>query len=177
MTKNTDALAIKSVIDGVDHVAVEMENEWGVGRLRLLVGVDMRERFDRQAELFNEAIYTNDVEAVRRHGEGMRKAWQALGKYASECRFCRIEPTIWEVNGPDGIIAVVRTIPEAYSIVREGRAAEVWTLEEVARVIVAHRDTIGEAKRVFPGAEVIDVRVKPVDWKNGDEIPWAGGQG
>ncbi len=72
MTEKLDVLAIKAVIDGVDHVAVEMENEWGVGRLRLLVGDDMRERFDRQAALFNEAVFTNDVRAVRRHGEGMR---------------------------------------------------------------------------------------------------------
>ena len=172
MTKNSDALAIKAVIDGVDHVAVEMENEWGVGRLRLLVVDDMRERFDRQAELFNEAIITNDAKAVRRHGEGMRKAWQALGKYASDCRFCRIDPTIWEVNGPDGVIAVVRTNPEAYAVVREGRAVEVWTLDEVVRVIAAHRDTIGEAKRVFPGAQVVDVRVRPADWENGDELPF-----
>ncbi len=135
MTEKSDSLTIKAVIDGVDHVAVEMENEWGVGRLRLLVGDDMRERFDRQAQLFNEAIITNDAKAVRRHGEGMRKAWQALDQYASECRFCPIEPFAWEVNGPDGIIAVVRTNPEAYAIVREGRAVEVWTLDEVAQVI------------------------------------------
>ena len=163
MTKSSDALAIKSVIDGVDHVAVEMETKWGVGRLRLLVVDDMRERFDRQAALFNEAVFTNDAKAVRRHGEGMRKAWQVLGKYASNCRFCRIDPTIWEINGPDGIIAVVRTNPEAYAVVREGRAVEVWTLDEVARVIAAHRETIGEAKRVFPGAEVIDARVRSAD--------------
>jgi len=175
MTKGLDAIAIKSVIDGVDHVAVEMENKWGVGRLRLLVGDDMRERFDRQAALFNEAVFTNDIGAVRRHGEGMRKAWQVLGNYASDCRFCRIDPTIWEINGPDGIIAVVRTNPEAYAVVREGRAVEVWTLDELARVIAAHRGTIGEAKRVFPGAEVVDVRVKPVDWENGDELPLGAG--
>ncbi len=58
MTKKPDLFAIRSVIDGVDHVAVEMENKWGVGRLRLLVDDDMRERFDRQAMLFNEAIWT-----------------------------------------------------------------------------------------------------------------------
>ncbi len=173
MTTKPDVLAIKSVIDGVDHVAVEMENKWGVGRLRLLVDDDLRERFDRQAQLFNEAIIFNDARAVRRHGEGMRKAWQALDKYASECRFSRIEPVVWEINGPDGIIAVVRTNPEAHAVVREGRALEVWTLDEVARVIAAHRDTIGEAKRVFPGAEVIDVRVRPVDWDKGDDLPWA----
>ena len=173
MTQNSDALAIKAVIDGVDHVAVEMETKWGVGRLRLLVVDDMRERFDRQAQLFNEAVFTNDVGAVRRHGEGMRKAWQALDKYASEARFCRIDPTVWEVNGPDGVIAVVRTNPEAYAVVREGRAVEVWTLDEVARVIAAHRDTIGEVKRVFPGAQVVGARVRPANWENGDELPWA----
>ncbi len=133
----------------------------------------MRERFDRQAALFNEAVFTNDAKAVRRHGEGMRKAWLALDKYASDCRFCRIDPTIWEIDGPDGVIAVVRTNPEAYAVVREGRAVEVWTLDEVARVIAAHRDTIGEAKRVFPGAEVIDVRVRAADRNKGDDLPWA----
>ncbi len=169
MTQNSDTLAIQAVIDGVDHVAAEMEKEWGVGRLRLLVDDDMRERFDRQAALLNEAVFTNDAKAVRRHGEGMRKAWQALGKYASDCRFCRIDPFAWEVNGPDGVIAVVRTNPEAHAVVREGRAVEVWTLDEVARVIASHRDTIGEAKRVFPGAEVVDVRVKPIDREKGDD--------
>ena len=68
---------------------------------------------------------------------------------------------------------MVRTNPEAHAVVREGRAVEVWTLDEVARVIAAHRDTIGEAKRVFPGAEVIDARVRPVNWEHGDDLPWA----
>ncbi len=80
-----------------------------------------------------------------------------------------IHRCLWEVNGPDGVIAVVRTNPEAHAAVREGRAVEVWTLDEVARVIASHRDTIGEAKRVFPGAEVVDVRVKPIDREKGDD--------
>ena len=173
MTKKLDVLAIKAVIDGVDHVAVEMENKWGVGRLRLLVDDDMRERFDRQSELFREAVTFNHAKAIRRHGHGMRRAWLALDKYATKSRFCRIEPIVWEVSGPDGVIAVVRTNPEAHAIVREGRAVEVWTLDEVAHVIASHRDTIGEVKRVFPGAEVIDARVRPVDWDKGDDLPWA----
>ena len=135
----------------------------------------MRERFDRQAALFNETVSTHDMKAVRRHGEGMRKAWQVLDKYASDCRFCRIDPTVWEVDGPDGLIAVVRTNPEAHAVVREGRAVEVWTLDEVARVIAAHRDTIGEAKRVFPGAQVVAARVRPADWEKGDDLPWTAG--
>jgi len=42
-------------------------------------------------------------------------------------------------------------------------------------MIAAHRDTIGEAKRVFPGAQEIDARVRPVDSEIGDELPWSGG--
>jgi len=48
MSKKIDLLAARSVIDGVDHVAVEMERKWGVGRLRLLVDDDLRQRFDQQ---------------------------------------------------------------------------------------------------------------------------------
>ena len=64
------------------------------------------------------------------------------------------------------------THAEAHAVTREGRASEVWTLDEVARVIVNFRDSIGEAKRVFHGARVIDVRVKSIDWAVGDELPF-----
>ena len=111
MAKSSDALAIKSVIDGVDHVAVEMETKWGVGRLRLLVVDDMRERFDRQAALFNEAVFTNDAKAVRRHGEGMRKAWLAL----EQGRRSAVGDSLKEVTTID----VMRTIDELVELLRQ----------------------------------------------------------
>jgi hypothetical protein len=37
----------QAAIDGADAVALAMELRWGAGRLRLLVPVELRERFDR----------------------------------------------------------------------------------------------------------------------------------
>ena len=172
MPKLSDTNLIQTTVDGVDHVAVEQESKWGVGRLRLLVNDDLRGRFDDQARLFNEAVFANDVKAVREHGEGMRKGWLALDRAATDAGCTPLAPEVWEASGPDGVIAIVRTNPEAHAVTREGRASEVWTLDEVARVIVNFRDSIGEAKRVFPGARVIDVRVKSIDWAVGDELPF-----
>ena len=44
-----------------------MEAKWGCDRLRLLVGPELREKFDRQRYLLNQAIWHGDLEAVRRH--------------------------------------------------------------------------------------------------------------
>ncbi|MDA1091480.1 MAG: hypothetical protein O3A85_14375 [Proteobacteria bacterium] len=168
MTKTSDALAIQSVIDGLDHVASELENKWGVGRLRLLVDNHLRQLFDQQAALFNEAVFANDLKSIREHGEGMRRGWVALDQAADQSGAKPLDPDIWEVNGPDGVIVLVRTNPEAHAVVREGRAAEVWTLDEVAKIIGNLRRTVGEAKRVFPGAQVVDA----VDrFGRGDELP------
>ncbi len=92
-----------------------------------------------------------------------------MDQAADQCGAKPLDPDIWEANGPDGVIALVRTNPEAHAVVREGRAAEVWTLDEVARIIGNLRRTVGEAKRVFPGAQVVDAR--SIDWAVGDELP------
>ena len=48
MTETNDYITMKATIDGVDHVACEMEQKWGVGRLRLLVNDNLRQRFDER---------------------------------------------------------------------------------------------------------------------------------
>ena len=51
--------AIRAILDGLDHVAVEMERKWGVGRLRLLVSDLLRAKFDAQKDKLDAAIATN----------------------------------------------------------------------------------------------------------------------
>ena len=51
--KELKRIRMQAVADGVDEVAVTMERKWGVDRLRRLVSVDLRERFDRQARKWN----------------------------------------------------------------------------------------------------------------------------
>ena len=158
MTETSDYISMTATVDGVDQVACEMEQKWGVGRLRLLIDDNLRRRFDEQADLFNAALDAADVKGVTRHGDGMKRGWLALDQAAGDAGQLPLSPEVWEVKGPDGVIAIVRTNPEAHAIVREGRAVEVWTLDEIARIIVKFRDGVGTVKRLFPGAQVTDVR-------------------
>ena len=76
--------AIRAIIDGLDQVACEMERKWGVGRLRLLVSDLLRAKFDAQKDKLDAAIATNREQYVRAQAEGMKRAWTALDKAASE---------------------------------------------------------------------------------------------
>ena len=163
--------SIQAMIDGVDIDAVEMEKKWGVGRLRLLVSDDLRERFDRQAEKFNRAVWVADVGDVRKHGNGMHRAWQILDQAATEDGAKPLDPVVWETRLGDRVLAIVQTTAEAHAISGDGRAREVWTMEEIGRVLVAFSQQIGEAKQVFPGCEVVDVRPPPLDELVDDPIP------
>ncbi len=163
--------SIQAMIDGVDVVAVEMERKWGVGRLRLLVSDDLRERFDRQREKLNAAVWSYDVGDVRKHGEGMRRAWCALDEAATEAGAKPLDPVVWETRIGDRVLAIVQTTAEAHAISGDGRAREVWTMEEIARVLVAFSQQVGEAKQVFPGCEVVAVRPPPFDEVTGDVLP------
>jgi hypothetical protein len=73
------------------------------------------------------------------------------------------------------VAALVRTTVEARHVAKEGRRLELWTLEEIARLIVAF-PTVVKAKELWPGAEVVSARSRvpelPLD---GDPIPQFGG--
>jgi hypothetical protein len=164
--------AIQSVIEGVDEVAKQYEAKWGVGRLDLLVPDDLREKFRKQQFRFDAAIMSHDIEAIRKSGAAMKRAWEALDAVAVECGNQPLELNVWEVAMSNGhVAAFVQTNAEAAIVTRSGRYLEVWTLAEVARVIDKFPE-IALAKQTFPGATVKVVRFKkPVDWSIGDEIP------
>lgn len=168
--------AIQSVIDGLDQVAREHEAKWGVGRLELLVSDELRERFRKQQFRLNAAIGEHDLDAVRKSGEAMRRAWGVLEVSAIEAGQKPLEAEVWEIVMPDGrVAAFVKTNAEAAVATRSGRYLDVWTMEEIARVIYKFPE-IALAKQTFPGASVISARHKnlpdPIDWNTGDEIPF-----
>ena|SRR5215207_2097869 len=157
-------LAGRSAIDEADALAAEMEAKWGCGRLRLLVSSELRERFDRQRYLLNQAIWHGkDVEAVRHEAGRMVKAWRALDKAATEAGKAPLDPQVWEVALDDGgVAAIVPTNAHAGLVRAEGRKVAVYTLEDVARLL-SHDRAIVTAKLVFPGATVTAVRKQPSD--------------
>lgn len=162
---------IRAVVDGLDEVAVAMERKWGVDRLRRLVNNDLRERFDRQARKFNEALFAGKVSEVEKHGVAMRKGWEMLDRAATEEGKPPLDPQVWEAVAPDGkVIAVVRDHVDARAVAPDGRFVEVWTVEEIARLIVQEPwSIVGKVKESFPGATVVDFRQKELF---DDDIPF-----
>jgi hypothetical protein len=151
-------IAGQANIDGADRVAVEMERRWGCDRLRLLVDVPLREKFDRQRYLFNQAIWHGDLEAVRREATRMTKAWRALDSAAAAAGELPLADEHWEVRLEDGSVAIlVRDAVQVSRVRASGRAVAVYTVAEVAKLLMAF-PTIAEAKRIIPGCEVIDIR-------------------
>lgn len=163
---------VKALIDGVDHLAGEMEIKWGVGRLRLLVSDDFRERFDRQTKKMNTAIWDGQPADVEIEAGRMAAAWRALDAQAGEAGAAPLDPQVWEVGLPDGrVCALVRTMAEQHAVSGDGRYVMVMSLDEIAHLIVGFPELL-KVKEEIPGArvEAVRQRVPEVDWTNGDDI-------
>ena len=172
-------LAIQGLVQSVDALTDAMERKWGVGRLRLLVEDGLRERFDRQWAKWQAAYGAQDLDAVRAHSEAMRRAWEAMDAAALRAGHAPLAPEVWETRMPDGVVlAIVRTLPEAHALARDGRDREVWTLDEIGRVICAWegRHWVDAIHQHFPGSRIEALRLTPrgaeFDWSRGDEIPF-----
>lgn len=151
-------IAGRAYLDEADQTASEMERKWGVGRLRLLVGAELREKFDRQRYLLNQAVWHGELEAVRRESMRMVTAWLALDRKATEAGRASCQPEVWEVGLADGsVAAIVQDNATASQVIADGRKVQVFTLEEIARLLAA-APAVVKAKQVWPGAEVVSAR-------------------
>jgi hypothetical protein len=180
-------LAGRAAIDEADKAAAECEQRWGVGRLRLLVSVPMREKFDRQRYLLNQAIWHGDLEAVRRESARMVRAWHALDQTAEELGAAYAPGEVWEATFSDGtVVAIVRTSADAHKVIADGRKVAVYTMEEVTKLLEAN-SLVTRVKAAFPGATVEKATPVPSDplnafsdsraeldkaWDEGDPIPF-----
>jgi hypothetical protein len=145
----------------------------------LLVGDGLRERFDRQWAKWQAAYATQDLEAVRAHSEAMRRAWAALEQAAIAAGYPPLAPEVWETRMPNGrVLGIVRSLPEAHALAGDGRERDIWTLDEVGRVLAAWDAYrwVEASHTHFPGAQITALRLTPrgseFDWKLGDEIPF-----
>lgn len=165
----------KAHLDGVDALAVEMERKWGAGRLRLLVEPEWRAKFDSQRVKLNHACWHGDFDDVQREAGRMQSAWRKLDALAAEAGKAPIAPEVWEIALEDGkVAAIVRSPSEAHAVAAEGRWVNVYSLEEIARLLHGF-PALAAAKITFPGATVVAVR-EPTDpkWSEvlDDEIPF-----
>ena len=147
------ALAGQEAIDDAQMAAVEMERKWGRGRLRLLVDAELREKFDRQRYLFSNAIWKGELPDVQREAKRMVAAYRALDRRATETGMVTLPATVWEVALSDGAVAVIVKEPELAYQWADGRRANVYTLEEIGRLIEGF-PMLAKVKEAFPGATV-----------------------
>jgi len=153
----------QAALDDVDILARDLEIRWGAGRLRLLVGADLRDKFDRQRYLVQQATEHGDLEAVRVQARRMMAAWRALDRAASEAGASTSPPEIWEgVTEAGVVVAIVRRSEDAHRVAVEGRAVAVYTLDEIIR-IVGKVPALGAAKVAFVGAKVRKIKTGLAD--------------
>lgn len=171
----------RSLTEGLDHLAGEMERKWGVDRLPLLVSEQLRAAFYRQQDLLNDALGSGDLTLIDIQAGGMKRAWQALDQAAAQAGQKPLSADVWEVKLPKSgkIVALVRTSAEAHLVAGPDR--ETWTLSEIACLIDGLDGKVAEIKRVFPGAEITAIHKTETpeiptkdsfDWAKGDDIPF-----
>lgn len=152
----------QSMIDEVTLLADRMESKWGAGRLRLIVGADLRDKFDRQRYLFSQAIMLGELEDVRVQANRMANAWKALDRAATEAGQTIQLPEVWDhISEQENVYAFVRHRDHAKVYHNAHPNVRLFTLEEVCRILDA-QSVLGEAKELFPGAEVVEVQKRSV---------------
>lgn len=174
MTRSRSQLALEAL----DEVAASMERRWGVDRLPRLVPVDLAERFWRQKAKLDAAITdeaTGGSVANTEYEAGrMVNAWMALNAAAEAAGAVPASARYLEARTSDGRSLVICSDLEGHHHFvrqREGRAAVVWNMEEVVKVLEG-LDLVNRTKHLFEGAEVRDVRSTPsFDWSRGDSLP------
>ncbi len=168
----------KSITDGVDFIATQMERKWGIGRLRLIVDDQLRSKFDAQSEKLNAALESGQIDLISVQADGMKRAWEALDKAADAAGQKPLSAEVWEVTLPGSgrIVAVVRTSAEAHLVATP--ECETWALSEISHLIEHAGTLVADIKRTFPGAEITAIHGKtnppdkPFDWSKGDDIPF-----
>ena len=167
--KHESLTAMKAIIDTVDRHAREHNRRWGFNRLPHLVPIEWTERFRAQKHKWELALWECtgssapiDLDRVRSHGEAMIRAYDKLASLAIAEGHDLIAPHTWEFELKDGTpVILVRDRAELESVDIGGRAAQVWSLDEIAS-IVARFPELTRVKECFPGAELIQLRTSPL---------------
>lgn len=187
MPSAEDAATLQAYAEGVFAARRELEAKWGVGRAEILAGDDLRAKWRRQCATWRQALESawaapflsrDLLDAVSSKSAAMQRGCAALDAACEEAGHRPIAPWVWEAPLRDGsVAAIVQTNAEAGHVIAQGRYLVVYTLAEVANVIMALPDALQLAKQVFPGARF---QAPPVfdqlgagPWRpEGDEIPF-----
>ena len=156
-TRHGQISDMQVIINRVDQRGRELDQQWGIGRLPMLVPIEWAERFHAQHKLFNAAVWEFHLPLVRQHGEAMLRAYDKLDQLAREAKGEPLPVDQWEFETEQGLVILVRDLRDTGRVQRHGRQAQVWSLDEVANVIRCH-PILAAAKNAFLDAQVVSVR-------------------
>lgn len=165
---------IHGALKPLDAVALQMETQWGVGRLEELVSPETAAKFEAAKAKLDVAIHQQEVDLVLRRTKNMIAGWKAMDAEARQAGHKPAPPELWFATAPDEFGDKEMQI----AIAKDNSAATlaqtdlpVYTITEIARIVRAwkSRADTNAVKRHFPGAEVINIGgEEPFD----DEIPF-----
>ena len=158
----------------LDKVAAEMEAKWGVERLPSLVSPDLAIRFEKARQQLDDAVAADDPELTAQKAAALIRGWQKLDEEATAAGHTAEPDKVWHCEQNDFAIAIVQDHAHG-EYAAEGH--QVFTIDEVTRLIAAKYREVYDVKKVFPGAEVTQVSQigdgkPPMDWEKGDELPF-----
>jgi hypothetical protein len=171
MIRNQDDVdRLTMALAPIDQAFHASESKWGVGRLERLISYDTLAAYRRGWDAYRVALEAGDAEAVSVIGPKMIGALAFMDAEASAAGHLPLETTTWEIAMPDGaVLVIVRTQAEQTDVIRAananmrgegnlppdltiavrdqhaGRALNVWTIGEIARLISAHGSVAGSA--------------------------------
>lgn len=153
----------------VNMLAKAMDERWGSGRLPMIVSAELRARFLKQQRLYHEALMADDETAIVAQSHGMLRAWHAIDDAAVKAGEKPLPWSAWQLTAPTGEVVTIIREKADLALVPKQPGVEVWTADAIVDLIINQLDEIREDKRQWPK---LGNGKDPVDWKEGDDIPF-----
>ena len=166
---------IHHAIMPVDKIASDMELRWGCDRLPGLVSPATAVKFGSAKAKLDDAILSNDPEAVAKRATVMVKGWKALDKEARN-NHAPFVPSIWHHTTAQGFkFAIAQGNADAIKAIREWEDMEgvaVYSLDEIGRLLESDNMALVNAvKSHFADSTITAVRPAKRNDED-DEVPF-----
>ena len=139
----------------VTAAALAFEARWTRNALRR-VAPALADRFDLQTRLYREAVEDGTAEQIETHGGGMCRGYAAC---AAALQDAAADDDAYLIGSSDGVTVAIGEARAAVDRVKEkfGNDVVFITPDEVAE-LVTKLPVVSEVKRVFAGAELVEIR-------------------
>lgn len=153
---------IHHAIKPLDKIASEMEIIWGCDRLPKLVSPELAAKFGAAKAKLDDAIESNDPQAVAKRATVMIKGYKALNKEA-EKNHKPFKPSIWHhTTDKDFKFAVAQGNADAIKAIKTDPRMEnvaVYSLDEIGKLLESDKMAVVDAvKKSFKGSVIESVK-------------------